>query len=47
MIDNLLHNPREGDGHYDVEHQSVVDILFPGDGDEELAHDGMGHEHRR
>ena len=44
MIDELLDGPGEADGGDEVEHQAVVGISLPGDGDEEFAGDGMGHE---
>ena len=45
MIDELLDGPGEADGGDEVEHQTVVGITLPGDGDEEFTGDGMSHEH--
>ncbi len=44
MVDELLDGPRETDGGDEVEHQAVVGITLPGDGDEKFTGDGMGHE---
>ena len=44
MIDELLDGPGEADGGDEVEHQAVVGITLPGDGDEEFTGDRMGHE---
>ena len=44
MVDELLDGPGEADGGDEVEHQAVVGITLPGDGDEEFTGDGMGHE---
>ena len=45
-IDELLDSPREANGCDEIEHQAVVGITLPGDGDEEFAGNGMSHEHR-
>ncbi len=44
MVNELFDGPGEADGGDEVEHQAVVGITLPGDGDEEFAGDGMGHE---
>ncbi len=44
MVNDLFDGPSEADGSNKVEHQAVVGITLPGDGDEEFTGNGVGHE---
>ena len=45
MVYNLLYSPRKGYSYNHIEHQSVVNILFPGYGDEEFSNNRVGYKH--